>query len=109
MSDIAETITKLETESVKNNPFVKTPLVILLKNMKHKIILLKDKRYTQGTQLSLDDLDSNKLYYFKFKEIGGSFNYKCNLPLQVDEIREKIERLGYNKEYYVTEIKEKNK
>jgi len=103
MSDIAETIEKLETQSPKKNP----SSILLKKNP--LVILLKDRRHKKGTQLSLDDLDSNKLYYFKFEAIRGSFNYKCNLPLQVDKIREKIERLGYNKKYYVTEIKEKNK
>lgn len=103
MSDIAETIKKLETECPKQNP----SSILLKKNP--SVILLKDNRYKQGTEVSLNDLDSNKLYYFKFKAIRGSFDYKYNLPLQVDEIREKIETFGHNKKYYVIEIKQKNK
>jgi len=94
MSDLSETIEELGAKPIKRNP-----LIILLEDMRHK----------EGTEVSLSDLDPNKLYHFKFKGVGGSFVYKSNLPFSLHELREKIERFGHNKKYYVSEIKEGSK
>ena len=83
-------------EEVKENPSENNPLVILVKDM----------RYKDGTEVSLDKLDPNELYYFRFTGIGGAFKGRYNFPFKVEEIREKIKRLGVNKKYYVSQVRE---
>ena len=90
MSDIVDVI-----EESEENPLEDCPLVILL----------KDREDEDGTEVSLNTLDSNELYYFRFKGFGGSFTCNYNLPINRKKIREEIEKFGTNKRYYAAPIK----